>query len=147
MCNHLGNKSASAHLVAMSNSACFKAWHNLMTWAAVFCGISASTKHTQQVQHSMVAKVVLGGKWSLTLSATVQAKNCRLSGSPLIENLHLDQRFCLSFVTTLTWSSAGTSGQNGNGANASQLPEQYGKGHIQVSSLHVQHWLLCIDSM
>jgi len=71
----------------------------------------------------------------------VQAKNCRLSGSPLIENLHLDQRFCLSFVTTLTWSSAATSGQNGNGANASQLPEQYGKGHIQVSSLHAQHWL------
>jgi len=77
----------------------------------------------------------------------VQAKNCRLSGSPLIENLHLDQRFCLSFVTTLTWSSAATSGQNGNGANASQLPEQYGKGHIQVSSLHAQDWLLCTDSM
>ena len=90
--------------------------------------------------------MVQSGDWSVTLSATVQAKNCRLSGSPLIENLHLDQRFCLSFVTTLTWSSAATSGQNGDGADALQLPEQYGKGHIQVSSLHAQDWH-CSDSM
>ncbi|DBA67138.1 TPA: hypothetical protein ACH3X2_001461 [Trebouxia sp. C0005] len=61
----------------------------------------------------------------------IEAKNCRLSGSPLIENLHLDQRFCLSFVTTLTWSSAVTSGQDGNGASTLQSPEQSGKGHIQ----------------
>lgn len=57
-------RPASAHLVAMSNSACFEAWHNFMTWAAVPSGMSASTKHTQQVQRSMTAKVVLGGDWS-----------------------------------------------------------------------------------
>jgi len=143
-------KSASAHLVAMSNLACSKAWHKRgMGSCTVWHFSQHRTKHTQHVQRSLIAKVVLSGDWSVTLIATVQAKNCRLSGSPLIENLHLDQRFCLSFVTTLTWSSAETSGQNGNEANSLQLPEQYGKGHIQVSSLQMdaQDRLLCNDSM
>jgi len=35
----------------------------------------------------------------------LQAENCRIRGSEGIESWKLDQRFCLSFVTELTWSS------------------------------------------
>lgn len=62
----------------------------------------------------------------------LEAKNCSLSGSQLVENLHLDQRFCLSFVTTLTWSADGNSNQNGiSQVKASQAAQQYGKGCIK----------------
>lgn len=62
-------------------------------------------------------------------AVVIEAKNCRLSGSELIQNLHLDQRFCLSFVTTLTWSPAVSTPQHG--ASSSNSPQQYGEGHIQ----------------
>jgi hypothetical protein len=34
-----------------------------------------------------------------------QAENCRIRGSELIENMRLDQKFCLRFVTELTWTT------------------------------------------
>lgn len=52
--------------------------------------------------------------------ADLQAKNCRLSGSQFIENMHLDQKFCLAFTTALTWRAA----------------QQHGKGHIKVMECH-----------
>lgn len=68
-----------------------------------------------------------------------------------MENLHLDQRFCLSFVTTLTWSADGNSNQNGiSQVKASQAAQQYGKGCIKVrlspSShlLHMSCHVLCL---
>ena len=67
------------------------------------------------------------------LFAAVQATNCRISGSDLIENLHLDQRFCLSFKVTLTWDAAESTAHNGS---KRQAPQQYGMGHIQVSMMH-----------
>lgn len=61
----------------------------------------------------------------------IQATNCRISGSDLVENLHLDERFCLSFKVTLTWDSAQNGAQNGNKPSNAQAPQQYGMGHIQ----------------
>ena len=66
------------------------------------------------------------------LLASLQATNCRISGSELIENLHLDQRFCLAFKVTLTWDSADSSTHNGNRPSSVQAPQLYGTGHIQV---------------
>lgn len=66
------------------------------------------------------------------LVASLQATNCRISGSDLIENLHLDQRFCLAFKVTLTWDSAQSSSQNGSKPSSAQAAQQYGTGHIQV---------------
>ena len=37
---------------------------------------------------------------------SVQARNCRIFGSDLVERLGLDRRFCIEFVTRLTWTSA-----------------------------------------
>lgn len=34
-----------------------------------------------------------------------KAENCRIRGSELIENMRLDEKFCLKFVTDLTWST------------------------------------------
>ncbi|KAL3139843.1 hypothetical protein ABBQ38_004141 [Trebouxia sp. C0009 RCD-2024] len=62
-------------------------------------------------------------------AVVIQATNCQISGSDLIENLHLDQRFCLSFKVTLTWDSAQESAQNGS--KRSNTPQQIGMGHIQ----------------
>ena len=39
--------------------------------------------------------------WLLT-----QSTNCRIRGSELVENLHLDDRFCIAFTTELQWSSS-----------------------------------------
>ena len=36
----------------------------------------------------------------------LQASECHLRGSDLVERLRLDERFCLSFTTRLTWSPA-----------------------------------------
>ena len=69
----------------------------------------------------------------LVLTAPLQATNCRISGSDLIENLHLDQRFCLAFKVTLTWDPAHSSSHSGSKASSVQAPQQYGTGHIQVS--------------
>lgn len=38
-------------------------------------------------------------------SVMMEAENCTLRGSDLLERLRLDQRFCMRFVTQLTWSS------------------------------------------
>lgn len=35
----------------------------------------------------------------------LEADNCRIRGAEAIEKLHLDERFCLKFVTELTWES------------------------------------------
>ncbi|GLI68056.1 hypothetical protein VaNZ11_012382 [Volvox africanus] len=35
----------------------------------------------------------------------LQAENCRISGSQVVESLRLDQRFAMHFVTELTWSA------------------------------------------
>ena len=68
----------------------------------------------------------------LMLAASLQATNCRISGSDLIQNLHLDQRFCLAFKVTLTWDSAHSSSHNGSRPSSAQAPQQYSTGHIQV---------------
>ena len=36
----------------------------------------------------------------------MQARNCRIFGSDLVERLGLDRRFCIEFKTLLTWTSA-----------------------------------------
>lgn len=35
----------------------------------------------------------------------LEATNCRVRGSEMVENLRLDERFCMRFVTQLTWQS------------------------------------------
>ena len=40
----------------------------------------------------------------------LQAERCRIKGSDLVENMQLDSRFALRFVTELTWQSDGQVG-------------------------------------
>jgi len=40
----------------------------------------------------------------------LQAERCRIKGSEHVENMKLDSRFALQFVTELTWQSDGTNG-------------------------------------
>ncbi|KAG2453854.1 hypothetical protein HYH02_002061 [Chlamydomonas schloesseri] len=57
----------------------------------------------------------------------LQADNCRISGSDLVENLALDQRFAMRFVTELTWSTSG----GGEGAGAAAVAPT---GEIRAAS-------------
>jgi hypothetical protein len=36
----------------------------------------------------------------------LQASECRLRGSDLVERLRLDEKFCIAFTTRLTWTPA-----------------------------------------
>lgn len=84
-----------------------------------------TTRHADLAVHFLPGIVLM-------LLASLQATNCRISGSDLIENLHLDQRFCLAFKVTLTWDSADSSSHNGSRPSSVQVPQLYGTGHIQV---------------
>lgn len=45
----------------------------------------------------------------------LRAENCRIKGSDIIENLKLDDKFCMAFETELTWreSAPAAAGQQG----------------------------------
>lgn len=57
-------------------------------------------------------------------SVVIEALNCSLTGSPMIQNLELDKRFFLSFSTTLTWNSPARGTPSSNGSTAPQPPVQ-----------------------
>jgi hypothetical protein len=46
----------------------------------------------------------------MTAWCSRQAENCRIRGSDLIENMKLDQKFCMRFTTELTWLTAAFDG-------------------------------------
>lgn len=51
----------------------------------------------------------------------LQGERCKLDGSPLVQRMHLDQRFELHFQTQLTWTS---------GSEGPSTPSPRGKGSI-----------------
>lgn len=81
----------------------------------------------------------IGGK------VVLQAENCRIRGSELIENLRLDERFCMRFSTELTWQesraaphaphaphAAASVASNGSGAPAGSSGTIRGEAQLQV---------------
>ncbi|KAK9833141.1 hypothetical protein WJX74_008399 [Apatococcus lobatus] len=49
----------------------------------------------------------------------IESTNCRIRGSELVENLHLDDRFCIAFTTQLQWSSSGLGTSPGHASSTS----------------------------
>eukprot|EP00195_Chlamydomonas_chlamydogama_P016167 CAMPEP_0202894648 /NCGR_PEP_ID=MMETSP1392-20130828/4006_1 /ASSEMBLY_ACC=CAM_ASM_000868 /TAXON_ID=225041 /ORGANISM="Chlamydomonas chlamydogama, Strain SAG 11-48b" /LENGTH=274 /DNA_ID=CAMNT_0049579399 /DNA_START=174 /DNA_END=998 /DNA_ORIENTATION=+ len=69
----------------------------------------------------------------------LQAENCRIRGSDLIENMRLDQKFCLRFTTELTWRSSKALPGDSVSSMSSYEGDMMGQGEI-VGNAQLDVW-------